>query len=98
MWLAVLGGSVTTVVGISGFAVEPTKHCLSGSFKSFVDANVFIPLLNDSLIFVAIWFRLMKVGLRGNPKVKDVIKAAFSGESLSVFTKALFRDGQAYYL
>ncbi|KAF8875025.1 hypothetical protein CPB84DRAFT_1796932 [Gymnopilus junonius] len=87
LWLAVVGGSLTTVVGVgSGVAIGPTKHCLSGSLKPFVGANVFITFVNDTLIFVATWLRLAQVGLPGNTR------------ALTVFTRALFRDGQAYYL
>ncbi|KAF8898057.1 hypothetical protein CPB84DRAFT_1781289 [Gymnopilus junonius] len=84
--------SLTTVVGVgSGVAIGPTKHCLSGSLKPFVGANVFITFVNDTLVFVATWLRLAQVGLPGNTRFKELIKAAFS-------LGLLFRDGQAYYL
>lgn len=98
MWLAVLGGSLTTVGGLGGLAVGPTKHCLNGTLKPYVGASVLIPLVNDTLIFVATSFRLMQSGLPEDAKIKDVLKAAVSGDGLTVFARGLFRDGQVYYL
>ena len=99
MWLAVFGCSLTPIFGSSGLNIGPTKHCeVSESIQQIIGVNSTLPLVNDTLIFIAIWYRLVQIGLLGNARARDVVKAALSGQSMTVFTRALFRDGQAYYL
>ncbi|KAF8898041.1 hypothetical protein CPB84DRAFT_1781224 [Gymnopilus junonius] len=99
MWLAVLGGSLTNVLGVAGFNIGPTKHCLNGTLKPYVSVGIIIQFVNDSLVFGAITLRLMQIGMEEEEmKLKDVLRVIILGKDLPAFTKALLRDGQVYYL
>ena len=98
LWLGVLGGSVASVIGVTGYNIGPTKHCLSGSLKPFVSMSAVVQLVNDSLTFVAISLRLMQIGISEEPCMKDMFKIVILGKDLPAFTRALLRDGQVYYL
>lgn len=97
MWLCVLGGCIGSVVGVGGYNIGPTKHCLSGTLKPFVSVAGLIPFVNDSLILIAISFRLMQITMP-EMEIKDFIEGIIFGRNLPAFTRALLRDGQAYYL
>ncbi|KDR73856.1 hypothetical protein GALMADRAFT_71553 [Galerina marginata CBS 339.88] len=98
LWLGLLGGTATDIVGIDGYNIGPTRHCSGGTLKPIVSSIAFGVLVNDSLIFVAISFRLMQIAQPEEMKLKEVLKAVVFGNNLPAFSRALLRDGQAYYL
>ena len=102
LWLAVLGGSLAFVVdAFKPTGVDSTLNtaqiCFSSGINPFVTATIIIPLINDTLVFLAISWRLYRNSydpytLRGG------IRFLFFGDYLPVFSKVLLQDGQAYYL
>ncbi|KAF8898069.1 hypothetical protein CPB84DRAFT_1748075 [Gymnopilus junonius] len=56
-----------------------------------------IPLVNDTLVFLAISFRLM-TNTHVDLNLKSGVKTVLSGAYLPAFSKTLFQDGQIYYL
>jgi len=97
MWIAVLGGSLTAIPGAGGANIGPTNYCVVTKAEPYLATAALIPLVNDTLLFLAISWRLMK-----NTHMENSIQTRFRilafGEYLLPFSKALLQDGQVYYL
>ena len=98
MWLVVVGSSLTTITGTSGASIGPTKHCINVKLEEYIGLAVATPFLNDTCVFIATTYRLMHFGLPGDAGIRDTFRAVISGNGLTLLTKALFHDGQAYYM
>ncbi|KAF8154826.1 hypothetical protein B0H34DRAFT_718046 [Crassisporium funariophilum] len=97
MWLAVLGGCLTVTQGVVGVHIGPTNYCLNGSLAPYVSAAAIIPLVNDTLVFLAITYRLMSNAHR-DYSIKDGVRVLVFGDYMPAFSRALLQDGQVYYL
>ena len=102
LWLAVLGGCLAILVD----AFKPTRLdsttdmipiCFTSGVNLFVAAITIIPLINDTLVFLAISWRLYRNSY--DPyTLNGGIRVLIFGDYLPVFSKVLLQDGQAYYL
>ncbi|PPQ94179.1 hypothetical protein CVT25_003816 [Psilocybe cyanescens] len=97
MWLAVLAGSFSTTQGVTGTAIGPTSYCMISQMSPYVVAAGVIPLVNDTMIFLAISWRLMRNSLH-HVNFKHGVRAIIFGDYMPVFSRALLQDGQIYYL
>lgn len=97
MWLAVVAGCLSPISGVAGMNIGPTKYCIIASVQPYIATAAIIPLVNDTLVFLAISWRLMQ-----NAHVDQNIKTGFRifafGEYMPGLSRALLQDGQAYYL
>ena len=110
LWVAVLGGCLAFIVdsflSSSELSVNPASNtggttpvCINQGTNAFIMSSIIIPLINDTLVFLAISWRLSRVSYDPYTlKTASGIKFFIFGDSLPVFSKAIFRDGQAYYL
>jgi chromate transport protein ChrA len=101
LWLALLGVCLSFIVDIfKPVLVNPASNttiCYNISINRFVAATTIIPLINDTLVFLAISWRLSRNSY--DPyTLKSGIRFIIFGEYLPKFSKALLQDGQAYYL
>ncbi|KAF4609851.1 hypothetical protein D9613_010431 [Agrocybe pediades] len=97
MWLAVLAGCLTVTQGVTGANIGTTNYCINASLEGYVSAAAIIPLVNDTLVFIAIsWRLLMNSHLEAN--LKDGVRTLVFGVHMPAFSKSLLQDGQAYYL
>lgn len=97
LWLFVIGGCITTIHGDSVREIGSTGYCVNTHFESYATSSVIAPLVNDTLVFLAISWRLMQVTLlRDGHKVH--IQEIVLGRRMPPFSRALFNDGQMYYL
>ena len=104
LWLAVLGVSLALIVDtLESVPVnsvsKATAVCLRvwSSFYRVAEATTIIALINDTLVFVAITWRLSRNSY--DPyTLRSGVKFLIFGDHLPVFSKVLLRDGQAYYL
>ncbi|KAK6984954.1 hypothetical protein R3P38DRAFT_3332627 [Favolaschia claudopus] len=109
LWLLVVGTAI--LPAIPGMAVVvnigPTKYCFVTIDKhtAWSSAEIFhmvAPIIYDTVVFVAISLRMFHASymesLDGNRSRKTKIMAAITGKYLPRFSKAVLRDGQAYYL
>ena len=101
LWLAVLGGCLALI--LEAFKLMPvnpesnkTTVCFESSVNPFVSATIIIPLINDTLVFLAITWRLSRNSY--DPYKRSGIKNLILGDHLPVFSKVLLQDGQVYYL
>ena len=97
MWLAVVAGMLTVTTGVTGAAIGDTKYCLNAKVESYVGAASIIPLVNDTLVFLAISYRLV-TNSHMEYKWKDGFRTLVFGDYLPAFSRALLQDGQRYYL
>ena len=101
LWLVVLGGSLAFVVQVDSERMDPALNssatCLNPGANPFIAATTTISLINDTLVFLAITWRLFRIS-----HVPHTLRSGFRivmfGDYLPVFSKALLKDGQAYYL
>ena len=98
-WLAVLGGSLTFIVASTRVdpALNSTETCLNSGVNPFIATATIIPLINDTLVFLAITWRLF-CNSYGSHTLRSGMRILIFGDYLPVFSKVLLKDGQAYYL
>ena len=103
LWLAVLGGCLSLIVDIfEPMPVNPASDtnliCINSGINPFVAAATIIPLINDTLVFLAISWRLSRNSYDPYTLEGSVRYLISGGDYLPLFSKALLQDGQAYYL
>ncbi|KAJ3505267.1 hypothetical protein NLJ89_g7506 [Agrocybe chaxingu] len=98
MWLAVVAGVLTAITGLTGDNIGPTKYCMNVTVESYVGAAGIIPLVNDTLVFLAISWRLMKNTHTTANGLRWDVRVFFRGDYLPAFSRGLLQDGQVYYL
>ncbi|KAH9476095.1 hypothetical protein JR316_0011665 [Psilocybe cubensis] len=97
MWLAVFAGSLSTTFGVTGISIGPTRYCMISKMSPYVVAAGVVPLVNDTLIFFAISWRLTKNSLH-HLDFQVGFRAIVFGDYMPVFSRSLLQDGQKYYL
>ena len=113
LWVAVLGGCLAFIVDTflsssksvpvndpaSNTQAGTTPICINQGTDAFIVSSIIIPLINDTLVFLAISWRLSRISYDPYTlKSASGIKFFIFGDYLPEFSKAMFRDGQAYYL
>jgi len=99
MWLAVVAGCLTTTQGITGSNIGITNYCTTVKMEDYVEAGAIIPLINDTLIFLAITWRLMGIAAVDNVhSFKTGFRILAFGDYMPSFSRAVKQDGQLYYL
>ncbi|KAF9457886.1 hypothetical protein BDZ94DRAFT_1336667 [Collybia nuda] len=100
LWVAVLGGSLTSVLSLSGVHIGTTKYCAFSNFKSYRGAANITLAVFDTCVFVAITWRLSNNQLSilkcNNPASKR--RFDLFGKYYPAFSKGLLHDGQKYYM
>ncbi|KAF9471757.1 hypothetical protein BDN70DRAFT_887762 [Pholiota conissans] len=97
LWLGLLGTTMIVPITILGANIGPTKYCIDADVPNAVYAAILSPLIHDTLVFIAITYRLVK-NAHMEMGFKDGVAVAISGKYLPVFTRGLLKDGQKYYL
>jgi hypothetical protein len=97
MWLAVVGAALTVPQATFATSLGSTKYCATSTVKPFAIACIIVPLVNDTLVLLAV-----TVGLAMNTHpettLKQGIRMAMYGDYVPAFSRALLRDNQMYYL
>ncbi|KAJ3506391.1 hypothetical protein NLJ89_g6894 [Agrocybe chaxingu] len=97
MWIAVIGGSTTAVIGGSYHSLGPTDYCTNASLPSYASAAAIIPTANDFCLYIAIVWRMLRSSYVDNT-VKNGVRMMVFGDYLPALSKALLHNGQAYFL
>lgn len=102
LWLVLLAGGILAPISIKGGAVGSTMYCQDVSETRVSVFPQIAPLCFDTLVFLAISWRLCRiVSYRKGGDVgsqKGRIDMGFFGTNLPMFTRSLLVDGQIYYL
>ncbi|CAA7269174.1 unnamed protein product [Cyclocybe aegerita] len=104
LWLCVLASCLTPALGLTNANIGTTKYCLQVDVKPYVGAATIVPLVNDTLVFLATSWKLMENAyvaaypLTGTKGLGFRVKAFFRGDYLPAFSRGLLHDGQVYYL
>jgi len=93
----VLTGSLVAIPGVTATNIGLTNYCMITKVESYVAAAVMIPLANDTLVFLAISWRLMEYA-QAEISMKTGFRILAFGHFLLPLSKALLQDGQMYYL
>ncbi|KAJ7872329.1 hypothetical protein B0H14DRAFT_2502758 [Mycena olivaceomarginata] len=96
-WLSVLGTAILVPIAVKGGNLGPTDFCLTVSATKYVGGTGVTTTLHDTLIFLAISWRLFQNSYvdRG---FKANLRAFVTGQYLPQFSRAVLQDGQLYYL
>lgn len=97
LWLAVVATCVLATVGVDSTHVGSTKYCIEGEIKSYVKITTIIPVVNDTLVFLAITWRLYRHSY-ARPTLRNSLQVLIFGDYLPRFSRAMLLNGQAYYL
>ncbi|KAF7373748.1 hypothetical protein MSAN_00586300 [Mycena sanguinolenta] len=97
VWLSVLGTAAVLPSGVFASNIGPTPYCLTTSAKSYAGGIGITPLIHDTIVFLAISWRLFENSHVGHGLTEN-IRAFWTGEYLPRFSKAILKDGQLYYL
>ncbi|PPQ73277.1 hypothetical protein CVT24_009932 [Panaeolus cyanescens] len=96
LWLALLAGCLTAPFSTSAKRIGTTKYCIGDDVKVYTATAIVLPLVYDTFVFLAISWKL---ALNHSSSGKRLgIKEMIKGDSLPIHSKALLKDGQAYYL
>lgn len=101
LWLSTLVSAAIAVVTISGITIGPTNYCTPATLARVNIGTVIIPLVNDTLLFIALVARIMGTSTRDEnvaSLLKDRLKTALFGASLPRLAKTLLQNGQQYFL
>ena len=97
-WLAVVAGCVAYLVKLGGVKIGPGFCEVVGAVNPvnpYAAAAIIIPLVNDTLVFLAITWCLFRDSRR---TLRDRVRVLTFYDYLLVLSKAMLQDGQAYYL
>ncbi|KAJ7660629.1 hypothetical protein B0H17DRAFT_846997, partial [Mycena rosella] len=99
LWLAVLGSSITIPFGVSAGKLGDPSECIVARVEAYVGASGITLAVHDTLVFFAISYRLVSDVEQMQQQTRGTqLKMLFSGTHLPAFSKALFADGQMYYM
>ncbi len=101
MWLAAVGSSATPIIAAFTVApysnIGPTKYCIGTIIPKYVGASAIVPLVNDTLLFLALAWRLQQSDYVENEEERN-FKTVVTGKHLTRLSRAIFRNGQTYFL
>ena len=97
LWLSLVGTTMIVPIVTIGANIGDTKYCIDADVPPVTYAGLLSPLIHDTLVFVAISWRLVTNAHR-EMGLKEGIQTALYGKYLPSFTRGLLKDGQKYYL
>jgi DNA-binding IclR family transcriptional regulator len=98
MWLAVVGAASTAPLVVEWTSISSTGYCTDNVVKPFGVVSVIVPLVNDTLVLLAVTVGLVTNTHLQEPSLKEGIRTVMFGDYLPAFSRAMLRDNQMYYL
>lgn len=95
-WVGVLGACVTAPFSLEGEHIGLTQRCINSNVKAFGAAGLLAAAINDTLIFLAITYRLLTFHIPSD-NWSDRFKSFARGEGMHRMSKLLLQTGQLYY-
>ncbi|KIM36344.1 hypothetical protein M413DRAFT_424975 [Hebeloma cylindrosporum] len=97
MWLGVVGSALTAPHIIFATNIGSTRYCTTGAVKPFAVVTVIVPLVNDTLVLLAVTVGFV-MNTHLEPTLKRGMRTVMYGDYLPAFSRAMLRDNQMYYL
>ena len=96
-WLFVIAGAATPFGAIKDvYYNEHTKYCTYKTKHPYVIATIIADFINDTLILLAIMYKLSMADIRRSPT--SLISTAWKPmDHFQSFTKVFLQDSQIYY-
>ncbi|KAF9456325.1 hypothetical protein BDZ94DRAFT_402587 [Collybia nuda] len=94
-WLVYVGTLVILPFGLHGTHIRHTNYCITDDKKVFVIPSKVSLLLFDSLVFLAVSYKMPRYGGTSPGLTWDIF---VSGKALSPLTREILQSGQQYYL
>jgi hypothetical protein len=76
--------------------IGTTQRCMTTQVKRYGFAPAVLNFLFDTLVFIAISFRIASPSIKGGT-LRAFVKSFLRGEGLPKYSKSLLQDGQIYY-
>lgn len=97
LWLGVLGSALTLPFALHGAHIGPTNYCIDSGVRSFGSAGMVASTIYDSLVFLAISWKLSNNAMQGLT-FREKANIFFGGKALPALSRGLLQSGQIYYL
>ncbi|KAJ6454673.1 hypothetical protein C8R45DRAFT_1111912 [Mycena sanguinolenta] len=97
LWIAVLGAGITAPLGAHAAHIGPTTQCVIAAPPTRTEIVVIMPLINDTVIFLAISYRIVAHTIAANSS-RARLRVFLGGQGLSTLSQALLQTGQHFYL
>ncbi|KJA26661.1 hypothetical protein HYPSUDRAFT_1063858 [Hypholoma sublateritium FD-334 SS-4] len=101
LWICTMLSTMTPIIAAYTVApfinIGPTRYCVGTLVPAYVGASAIVPLINDSILFFSLAWRLQSNVYIGADE-KRQFKGVVAGTYLSRLQRALFQNGQAYFL
>ncbi|KAG1738307.1 hypothetical protein EDD22DRAFT_959525 [Suillus occidentalis] len=97
LWLGTLGAALALPFMLQGAHIGTTDYCIQTSVKPGASAVVIINACSDTLVFLAISWRLAH-NTFGGESWGSRMRSFYKGDGLPRLSKTLLQSGQAYYL
>ncbi|KAG2339482.1 hypothetical protein BDR05DRAFT_616870 [Suillus weaverae] len=96
-WLGTLGAALALPFMLKGEHIGTTDYCIQTSVAPGASAVVIINTCSDTLVFLAISWRLAHNNFGGD-SCGTRIRSFYKGDGLPRLSKSLLQSGQVYYL
>jgi hypothetical protein len=97
LWLATLGAAIAFPFAVKGGHIGTTNYCLLVSVAQSASAPVIINTCSDTLIFLAISWRIARNNSTGETW-REHLRSFYKGDGLPRLSRTILQSGQAYYL
>jgi hypothetical protein len=95
-WLGVVASASTPLAGLEGIYIGPTKYCTTMVKHNYIISISIIGLVNDTLIFLAIMYKLGMADIRRS-STSQISTAWKPTGRLQSFTRVFLQDSQIFY-
>ena len=97
LWVATVAGCVTAPFSLKGIHIGTTQRCIDSEVKAYGSAGIVISAVNDTLIFLAITYRLLFHHITSS-SWSSRVHSFFRGDGMGEVSKLLLQTGQLYYM
>jgi len=97
LWLATLSAAIALPFMVKGEHIGTTDYCIQSSVASGASAVLIINACSDTLVFLAISWRIARNNSAGQT-LREHLRSFYKGDGLPRLSKLLLQSGQAYYL
>lgn len=96
LWLATLS-ALSIPFSVDGAQIGTTNQCINSQVERLSSAGAVATSVFDTIVFLAISFRILQLSLRTNWKDR-LLSSFLSGEGLGWVSKTVLHTGQLYFM